>query len=233
MELSDIIRDTWQTSLIFVSLLVFTRILGKMQVGQLTLYEYISGITIGSIAANIVASEPEKVWNHYYDLVLFIALTFLLSVITLKSRPMRKIIEGSPEVVIKNGLIVDKNMQGMRYDLDELTAQLRQKGVFDIKEIQYAILETSGDLSIIKKADYQALTKADAGIQTTNPSFPIELIMDGQIIESNLQKQNISKTRLDEMLAGQGINDSSQVEYAVIDSSGKFFVSPMVRKNSN
>lgn len=224
MEWQEFIRDTWQTSLVFLSLLVFTRILGKTQVGQLTFYEYVSGITIGSLAANIAAADPDKVWSHYYDLVLLTVLTYLVSLVTMKNRPLRKLIEGSPTIVIENGRIIEENMHSLRYDLDELNGHLRQQGILDPTEVQYAILETTGDLSVIKKADYQPLTKSDLNIHLPDPSFPVELIMDGVIIERNLRKQNHSKAWLEKQLADRGIFDVSGVTYAVIDSKGQLFV---------
>lgn len=226
MEMQEFIRDTWQTSLVFISLLVFTRFLGKTQVGQLTFYEYVNGITIGSLAATMAGSEPDKVWNHYYDLILFVALTYLISVVTMKSRPLRKLIEGSPTIIIENGRVIEANMHGLRYDLDELNGQLRQQGVLDPAEVQYAILETSGDLSVIKKTDYQPLTKSDFNIHLPDPTFPVELIMDGVIIERNLFNQNRSKAWLEKQLAAKGIFDISQVTYAGIDSKGQLFVNP-------
>lgn len=224
MEWQEFARDTWQTSLVFVGLLVFTRILGKTQVGQLTFYEYVSGITIGSLAANIAAADADKVWNHYYDLVLFVALTYVLSLVTIKSRPLRKLIDGSPTIVIENGRIIEENMQSLRYDLDELNGHLRQEGVMDPSEVQYAILETTGKLSVIKKTDYQPLTKGDFNLHLPDPSFPVELIMDGVIIERNLHKQNRSKEWLEEQLAERNILDIAEVTYAGIDSKGQLFV---------
>jgi len=221
----EIIRDTWQTSLVFLSLLVFTRFLGKTQVGQLTLYEYISGITIGSIAATVVSSDQGKVWSHYYDLLLFVVLTYFISLLTIKSRSLRKIIEGSPTIVIENGRILVDNMRGMRLDLDELNGKLREKDVLDPSEVQYAIVETSGELSVIKKSDYQPLTKSDLNIHLPGPTFPIELIMDGEIIESNLQNQAYSRAWLKKQLAERNISSVSQVTYAAIDSKGQLFIS--------
>jgi uncharacterized membrane protein YcaP (DUF421 family) len=226
MEWQEFIRDTWQTSLVFLSLLVFTRLLGKTQVGQLTFYEYVSGITIGSLAANIAAADADKVWNHYYDLILFVTLTYLVSLVTIKSRPLRKLIDGSPTIVIENGCIIEENMHALRYDIDELNGHLRQQGVLDPTEVQYAILETTGDLSVIKKANYQPLTKSDFNIHLPDPSFPVELIMDGIIIERNLNKQNRSKAWLEKQLADRGILDVSQVTYAVLDSKGQLFINP-------
>ncbi|WP_144348916.1 DUF421 domain-containing protein [Sporomusa termitida] len=224
MEWQEYIRDTWQTTLVFLSLLVFTRFLGKTQVGQLTFYEYVSGITIGSLAANIAAADVDKVWNHYYDMVLFVALTYVLSLITIRSRPLRKLIDGSPTIVIENGRIIEANMHSLRYDLDELNGHLRQQGILDPAEVQYAILETTGDLSVIKKADYQPLTKSDFNIHLPNPSFPLELIMDGVIIEHNLHKQNYSQAWLEKQLAARNIHDLSEVTYAGIDSKGQLFI---------
>jgi uncharacterized membrane protein YcaP (DUF421 family) len=225
MDWQEFFRDTWQTSLVFFSLLILTRILGKTQVGQLTFYEYISGITIGSIAGSVVSADPDKVWSDFYDLILFVVLTYFLSFLTIKSRPLRKIIEGSPVIVIENGRILEENMLGMRFDLDELNGKLREKDVFDPAEVQYAIVETSGELSVIKKSDYQPLTKSDLNIHLPGPAFPLELIMDGEIIESNLHSPNYSKAWLEKQLAARNISDVSQVTYAAIDSKGQLFIS--------
>ena len=225
MSWNDLLRDTWQTSLIFITLLLLTRILDKSQVGQLTLYEYVSGITIGSLAATIAASEPEKLWSNYYDLLLFAVLTYIVSVGTMKSRPFRKLLEGSPSIIIENGRIIKENMSSLRLDLDQLNALLRGKDIVDISEIQYAILETTGEMSVIKKSASQPLTKSDMNIHLTDPTFPVEIIMDGEIIEENLEKQNLTHTWLAEQLKVRNIKSASQIMYGVIDSKGQLFIS--------
>lgn len=224
MEFHEILRDTWQTALVFLSLLVFTRFLGKTQVGQLTFYEYISGITIGSIAGNIIAAEQEKFIPHFYDLILFVALTYLLSVTTIKNRYLRHIIEGSATIIIENGKILRDNMKSLRYDLDELNAQLRQQGILDISEVQFAIFETTGELSIIKKVQDQPVSKKDLNITPQEIQLPIELIMDGEIIHKNLVKQQISREWLDAQLQNQNIISPHEVMYAGLDSQGQFFL---------
>lgn len=225
MESSDFLRDTWQTTLIFISLLIITRILGKTQIGQLTFYEYINGITMGSIAGSMASAEPDKFWNDCYDLAIFAILTFLLSYITIKSRTLRKIIEGAPTIIIENGYIIKKNMQAIRYDLDELNAQLREKDVFDINEVQYATLESTGQLSVILKPEFQPLTKGDMNIHLPNATFPVELIMDGKIIEENINKGSRSHIWLKEQLTLRNIASHTNVMYAVIDSNGQLFIS--------
>jgi len=225
MDFDTMLRDTWQTTLIFVSLLVFTRFLDKTQIGQLTFYEYISGITMGSIAGSIASSDADKFWSHFFDLFLFFLLTYLLSLFSIKSRPLRKLFEGSPTVVIQNGSIMKKNMKMMRYDLDELNSQLREKGVLDISQVQYATVEPTGQLSVIMKPDFQPLTKSDMNIHLPNPSFPVELIMDGQIIEENLAKEHLSHTWLITQLTERNIESPAHIMYAVLDSKGQLFIS--------
>jgi len=225
MEFSEFLRDTWQTSLIFLSLLLFTRILGKTQIGQLTFYEYITGITMGSIAGSIAAAEADKFWRHLYDLFLFFILTYVLSILTVKYRPLRKLVEDSPTIVIENGCIIKKNMQALRYDLDELNSQLREKNIFDISDVQYATIEPTGQMSVMLKTDFQPLTKGDMNIHLPNPTFPVELIMDGQIIEENLSGQKLTHTWLNEQLTLRNINSHSTVMYAVLDSKGQLFIS--------
>lgn len=225
MEFNDFLRDTWQTTLIFASLLLFTRILGKTQIGQLTFHEYIMGITMGSIAGSMASAEVGEFWSHYYDLFLFFILTYLLSCITVKNRPLRKLLEGSPAIVIENGRIIKENMSTMRYDLDELNSQLREKNVFDISEVQYATIEPTGQLSVILKPDFQPLTKGDMNIHLPNATFPVELIMDGEIIEENLNQKNLTHTWLIAQLTERNIKSPSNVMYAVIDSKGQLFIS--------
>jgi uncharacterized membrane protein YcaP (DUF421 family) len=116
-------------------------------------------------------------------------------------------------------------MKGMRYDLDELISQLREKDVYDISEVQYATIEPTGQLSIILKTDFQPLTKGDMNIHLPDPTLPVELIMDGQIIEENLAKKNLTHLWLTEQLAERNIEGPSHVMYAVIDSKGQLFIS--------
>lgn len=225
MDWSQLLRDTWQTSLVFISLFAFTRFLGKTQVAQLTFYEYISGITLGSIAGNIAAAESDKFLSHFYDLFIFVILTYFVSYLTLKSRPLRNIIEGQPTMVVRDGVIIKENMAKLRYDLEELTAQLRQQGVLDVSEVQFATLESTGDLSVIKKAAQQPITKMDLGITQPESLYPVEVIMDGIVLTDNLKRKNLSDAWLSSELSMQGIQSPSEVLYAVIDSKGSLFAS--------
>jgi uncharacterized membrane protein YcaP (DUF421 family) len=210
--------------LVFVSLLALARILGKTQVGQLTFYEYICGITIGSIGASVIASEPDQLWNHYLDLLLFCALTYAAARLTLVNQPLRKLIEGSPTLVIENGRILEENMRGMRLDMAELMGQLREKGVFDVADVQFAFLEATGGLSVMKKAAAKTVTLQDLNIEQGEGRLPVELIIDGEVLTENLPRAGVSAEWLKNQLATRGIGETAEVTYAAFDSRGNFQV---------
>ena len=140
--------STWKTVLAFILVLVYARLLGKEQIGQLTFYDYVTGITFGNIAAVLALSRDDDTLHIVWVLTLFVGIAFSMGYITLLSRPLRKIIEGEPVIVIHNGKILEKNMRKMRYNIENLTTQLREKGVFNLADVEFAVLETNGALSV-------------------------------------------------------------------------------------
>ena len=121
-----------QTCLAFFSTLFFARIIGKKQIGELTFYDYINGITFGSIAANMATDTNQRTWQHLMGLFLFAVLTFLMQYVSLKSRTARKVIEGEPTILIHDGKILEDNMKKTRYNIEDLISELRQNNIFDI-----------------------------------------------------------------------------------------------------
>ncbi len=225
MDITEFWRLTWETLVVFLTLMILSRVLGKTQVGQMTFYEYISGITIGSVAANILAAEPEMVWTSYYVLVIFFIMTYAAAKLTMVSRPLRKLIEGSPTMVIEKGQILENNMQGMRYDIDELNGQLREKGILDLAEVEYAFIETSGALSVIKKPAQQPVTKQDLNISPAKVKLPVVLVMDGEIIRENLGKAGVTEEWIRKELQKRGVVDLAKAVLVVIDSKSKLYIS--------
>ncbi|NPV27299.1 MAG: DUF421 domain-containing protein [Firmicutes bacterium] len=215
---------TFQTGLAFISILVYARILGKEQVGQLTVYDYITGITFGDLAAMIAIGGTEKIWQHLWALTVFVALAFSAAFITEKSRPLRKLIEGEPTVVIHNGKILEDNMRRMRYSVDNLMTQLRDKNIFNIADVEYAILETNGSLSVLPKSQHRPVTPQDLQLPTQYEGVPTELVVDGQVIYPNLQQLNLDEQWLIAELQKQGFNSVRDVVYASLDASGKLYI---------
>ncbi|MGI9861405.1 DUF421 domain-containing protein [Moorella naiadis] len=214
-----------QTILAFFAILIYTRILGKQQIGQLTFFEYINGITFGSIAAVLATdTAPNQTWMHFLGLTLFAFFTWLAGYAALVSRPARKLISGEPTVVVHNGKILEENMKKMRYNFDELAMQLRQKNVFDIADVEYAIMEPDGDLSVLLKSQKRPLTPADLQLPTEYEGVATELIEDGEILFQNLEQNHLDEKWLIQQLQAQGIQDISQVDYAVLRSNGSLYV---------
>lgn len=208
----------------FFSLLIFTRILGKQQVSQLSFFEYILGITIGSIAAELTVDLSSRAWPHFVGLFTWFILTLALQFLTLKSKKFSQYIEGEPTVIIMNGQLLDKAMKKIRFRLTDLIELLRQRDVFDIHEVEIAIIEVNGKLSIIKKSQYDNVTLKDMKISAKTKGLNTDLIIDGRILSANLEKKNLTKVWLDEQLAKRNIKDPKDVFYATINSSGEIYI---------
>lgn len=208
----------------FFTLLLFTRILGKQQISQLTYFDYVLGITIGSIAGTLTTDLSSRALPHWTGLAVWTLLVVLFQWLTLHWRYFSKYIDGEPTIVIMNGEIMEKTLKKMRYRVSDLLEQLRVKGVFDIKEVEHAIIETDGQLSLLKKAQHLPLTPKDINIQTGYKGISTELIYDGVISDQNLSQVSKDRPWLEKELNKQGIHDASEVFLALLDPNGQLFI---------
>ena len=190
----------FQTVASFLILLLLTRLLGKQQVSQLTFYEYLNGITFGSIAANMATDDLANAPDHLVGLVTYGILTLLVSWLALKNRKIRKALAGEPVIVIQDGNILEDNLRKMHMDLDELTMLLRAENIFDYKELELAIVEQSGALSVMKKPAYQGVTRQDLHLHAKSKGLAVEVIIDGQIVYENLRAMDLDGKWLVEQL---------------------------------
>lgn len=220
----DFFEVTIQTILAFFTILFITRLLGRQQISQLTLYEYINGITFGSIAATLATDLNQRTYQHFLGLILFGIMTSAVSFIALKNRPFRKVVEGEPILAIHDGKILEKNLKMARYSMDELNELLRKKDCFSINDVHYGVLEINGDLNIIKKVDKRQVTLEDINVKAEQESLATEIIIGGQIIYDNLAKKNISGMDLLDRLNLSGVKKVSEVMYCTIDANGKIYI---------
>lgn len=203
-------------------LLLIARILGKQTISNMTFHDFVTSITIGAVAANLAFNETLK-WSYLIlSLCVITGMSFLLSVIAMKNRKMRNWISGSPTVLIESGKILEDNMRKIRYTLDSLDQALRGNGVFNIEEVDYAVLEDNGMVSVLKKEEYNYVTKKDMKLHLNTQNFPVELIMDGTIMEKNLKDHGLTKEWLDNELRRRG-KRTADVFYAVRDTQQKLF----------
>jgi len=214
-----------QTVITFFVLLTLTRFLGKKQLSHLTFFNYVTGITIGSIAANMVILKTNVFIKFLISLIVWCALTTLISYIALKSGKVRTLLDGQPTIVIKKGKIDRKALASTKINIDDLTMMIRQYQVFSITEIDYAILEPNGMLSILKKPEFQSTQKIDLKISSSPPTFiPIEVITDGKLLPKNLLEVGKSREWLDNELKKVNIHSIEEVFYAEIQPNSKIFI---------
>ncbi|WP_067729622.1 DUF421 domain-containing protein [Oceanobacillus damuensis] len=213
--------------LAFVTLLVLTRLMGRKELSQMTFFNFVSGIAIGTIGGSLVIDSSLSIRNGLIALAGWSLITIALGFIDIKSKKARELIEGQPRILIKKGQIMEDELRKVRLDVDALNALLRQKNIFSVADVDYAIFETDGRLSVLKKESQQFLTKSDMGVQKTKPDvYPTstEVITDGRIISTNLEKLNLNKQWLDQQLQLSGINSISEVFYAEVQKDGTLYI---------
>ncbi|WP_353611408.1 DUF421 domain-containing protein [Bacillus sp. FJAT-27251] len=210
----------------FVTLLILTRVMGRKEISQLTFINFVSAITIGAIAAVLVMDPDVSILKGVLALAGWTVITLLLGFIDLKSKKARNLISGQPRILIKNGKIMEKELHKVRMDVDALNALLRQKNVFSVAEVEYAIFETDGKLSVMKKESKQPVLKSDLHIKSQPTAYPVptEVINEGRILSSNLEKLNLDTQWLNQQLTSLGIQSISDVFYAEVQKDGTLYV---------
>jgi uncharacterized membrane protein YcaP (DUF421 family) len=208
----------------FFTMLIFARLLGKLQISQLTFFDYILGITIGSMASALTTDLSTRAWAHWMGLFTWTVLVVLLQWITIKWRFISKYIDGEPTIVIMNGQIMEDAMRRMRFRVADLLEQLRLKEVFDLTQVEFAIMETNGKLSVLKKSEYRPVTVKDMNLQSKYTGISTELISSGVVVDQNLKQMNLERNWLDNQLKKFGINDPSEVFLALLDTEGKLYI---------
>ncbi|KQL41911.1 hypothetical protein AN960_01215 [Bacillus sp. FJAT-25509] len=213
-----------RTMLAFLILFIGAKLLGKQIIAEMNTFDFIGAISIGSIIANLAFNLNIKIHHAVLAFLILVIVILLVSYISLKSRIGRNLLAGNPTVIVEDGKILEANMRKMRYSLDYLNQQLREKGIFNIEEVLYVVVETNGRVSFLQKPQYRNVTKQDLNIPTIQESkLPIELIMDGEIISKNLRENNLSELRVQEELKKRNLQ-TKEVVYAVLAANGNIYI---------
>ncbi|MGE7604236.1 DUF421 domain-containing protein [Peribacillus sp. NPDC097675] len=210
-----IIRST----LSFLVLLSLTRIMERKEISEMTFFNFASAISIGSIAGNLSFNHRLSILNGIIALMVWSLLTLLSGRVVIKSKRARKLMNGEPLIIIKNGKMVDKSLRKVNLDSDTLMALLRQKNIFSITESEYAIFEITGKLSVMKKDNKQPVTREDMNIVSTQKKLPpiiTGVVSDGVINKNNLDMLNLDTDWLNEQLLKARISTISAVFYAEV-----------------
>ncbi|MHA7582561.1 DUF421 domain-containing protein [Paenibacillus vandeheii] len=208
----------------FLILIVIARALGKQTLSNMNFHEFVTAVILGAIAANFAFNEKIEVIHLLIALSVFTITSYILSKLFLKFRKFKMWTEGTPTVLIEGGLILEDNMKKNNMSMDSLNEQLRQKEIFNIEDVEYALLEINGKLSIQKKKELRAVTLKDLQLNTGNATqYPIELVIDGQLLQDTLNSNHISESWLLSQLKERD-KKLEDVFYAVKGSNGHLYV---------
>lgn len=208
----------------FIILLVLTRIMGKKQLSQMTLFDYVIGITIGSIAASMSVDPNIQISNGIISLVIWGLFSTILGYVAMKSRKFLQLSDGRPTILIKNGKIIDHSLKKNQLTIDELMMLLREKGVFNLKEVETAIFETNGELSILKKTEYDPITPNVLKYKVKSEKAPYLLVVDRHVLQKNLKTAGYSMEWLTKELKKQKVDSVEDVFVAQVDADGNLYV---------
>ena len=207
----------------FAALFAAAKLIGHKQIAQLDFFDYITGITIGSIAAEM-ATELEEPWKPFTAVLIYGGVTLLLSVITNKIPRTRRYFYGSPTILMDQGKLYRENLKKAKLDLSEFIVMCRQQGYFDLASIQTAIFEYNGKLTILPVSAQRPATPADLNLAPEQELLYTELIMDGRILEDNLKKLGLNLTWLDRQLRQRHLSSARDVFLAVCDKNRKLVI---------
>lgn len=205
----------------FGALFVIAKFLGHKQISQLDFFDYITGITIGSIAAEM-ATELETPWKPLTAMVIYGAVSWLLSILSNKFPRMRKYLNGTPTILMDHGKLYRDNFKKAKLDLSEFMVMCRQQGYFDLTGIETAVYEYSGKLTILPVSDKRPATPSDMNLHPQQELLFTELIMDGRVLEANLKRMGLDLTWLNKQLEQNRIHSPKEVFLAVCDKNLKF-----------
>jgi len=215
-----------RSTISFFTILVLARIIGKKQLSQLTFFHYITGITIGSIAAEVSTQERTLFWDGFTSLIWWAFLTLLVSYISLKSTKARVLFDDRPTILIQNGTIIKNGMKKARLHTDELSMLLREQGIFSFSEVLHAVFETNGELSVVKMPAKDQATKADVKADVSIPPYmPTEIISDGVINKKNLVELDLTEEWLLNKLKKKNVKNIEDVYFAQILENGSLYIS--------
>ncbi len=215
-----------RTIILYLLVVLIIRIMGKHQIGQLQPFELVITIMISELAAVPMQDTDIPLLHGIIPILTLLFIQISLSLLSLKSEKARRIICGGPSILIENGKINQPELARLRYNLNDLLEQLRLKNMPNIADVEYAILETSGKLSIIPKSQKRPVNPEDLHLDTPYEGLPVTLIVDGALKEKNLASLNLSPEWLRGELNKFGLQTWEQVLLASMDTSGRLYLQP-------
>ncbi len=207
------------TSILSASaLFMIAKLMGHKQMSQLDFFDYITGITIGSIAAEL-ATELEEPWKPLTAMIVYGGITVILTLVTSKLPKMRKYINGTPTILMDNGKIYRQNMKKAKLDLSEFMVLCRQEGYFDLNDIQAGVFEYNGRLSVLPVSTKRPVNPQDMKLSPQPEAICTEIIMEGRILGENLKRMGLDDKWLQRKLKAKGYKDAKEIFLGICDKN--------------
>lgn len=229
MDFSEIGTVIYRGLISLLALFLVTKMLGKKQVSQLSLFDYVIGISIGNFAAEMTVNLDTNEVNGVMAVIVFGVTAYIVSIITMKSITLRRFFMGSPTILIQDGRLLIDGLKKVKFDINDLLEECRGNGYFDISQIAYAVMEVNGKLSILPKSEYTPTTLKDLNLKGEKASMCANIIIDGNIMQKAVKSMHKDNDWVMHELKTRGIK-LEDVLLATLDSNEKFNV---YEKNKN
>ena len=224
--MQDIVKVIILSVVSEVVLFVLTKLMGNKEMSQLSMFDYIIGITIGSIAAEMATALESDFLQPLVAMVVYAVIAVMISLVCNKSLKVRRFIYGNSLILLDKGKLYRRNFKTAKLDLNEFLTQCRVNGFFNLADVQTAILESNGKISFLPKSLHRPATPNDLNL-TPEPAFlDINLIMDGKILFENLRKSGFDQMWLQKKLVSQGFEKPEQIFLATLDNQGNVSIYP-------
>ena len=208
----------------FIFLIIIVRLMGPVEVGEITTIDFVVAITIGSIASAALVDSQVHFGSSLLNMALWGFLSITLNYLGIRVPNLRRVIVGSPLVIIKNGKIREKNLFRAKLNFDDLMSALRLKGIALLEDVEFAVLEPNGEISVIKKSQKESITPEDLKMVVEQQGYPAIVVLHGKIMQRNLQHRGYNVNWLKEKLDEMGVENPEAVSLAQLDTNGKLYI---------
>ena len=221
-EIIEYVDIALRAVLSVIVLFIMTKILGKKQITQLSMFDYIVGISIGSIAASMAVDRETEYIHGIIAIIIYSLLALLISYITMKSIKLRKFFNGAPTILVKHGKILETSLKKVKFEMNDFLMECRIAGYFDVSEIDYAVMETNGEISFMPVWNKKPVMAEDLAVPPQPQGLCSNVIIDGNIMRNNLNLVCKNEEWLLKQLKNQKIDKAEEVLLGTVDVNGKF-----------
>lgn len=219
-----------RTVIIYFFIILAVRLMGKRTVGELKPHELVITILISAVAVIPLEENAMPLANCIIPVMIFVSLEILVSCLSLKSVRFRRLIQGRPVIIIENGKLDQKKLAELRFTMDDIIDALRQKDIFDISQVEQAVIESNGSISVLPKAEYQSVTPSDIKLSVKENGMPMIIATDGKIVDEYFNEHKINKSVITDILKNEGLKEEEAMLLTVDGNGNTYYIKKEKKK---